>query len=138
MNKIIPTFKGNITRDIAFIVCSLLFLEDILPPIILYMVMGVAIILVVCFFFNIQLPIYRKKRRRKNKQDLSQKQKNTRLVISKIMDIVTTLLYALLIIYTIFRIIDISLFQTIIAYLYWTFFILYFVLRLVCIKMRID
>ena len=129
------TFRRSTITDIAIIVCSLLFIQDLLPLAVLNVIRGVTIIFIVCFTFDFPLPFPSEKKDTKKQQP---KQKRNHAVISKIMDITTTCLYIFLIIYVTFRAIDKSLFLDIITWLYWLIFTLYFILRIACFKLKIN
>ena len=133
-------FQRSSITDIAIIVCSISFIYNYNSKQTIWG--GIIVITLFILFYRIVLhpkpikcAIERKKQMR---QSLSPRQKQIRSFLSKAIVHITKYFYIVLFFYAILYRIDRSIFWIILTCLYWIFFILYFILRIICYKTRIN
>lgn len=128
----------RLITDMGIIVCSLLFISNLLSSILVKILLIMGGVLLFCILFNIHPAIYIKKKINKNREILSWKQRQNRELISRMMKFIARYFYIVLVVYAISFAIEKSSLWIILTCLYWLLFVLYFGLRILCYRMGLD
>lgn len=131
-------FQRSTITDIGIIICSISFVYSGQQTISRAIITGILLFFVYRVTFDPRPIKWAKERKSDILQLLSPRQKQTRAFLNKAIEHITKYFYIVLFFYAILFRIDKSLFWIILTCLYWIFFILYFTLRIICYKMRIN